>query len=143
MKQGELIIKTITSLKQRLHEAKGLLKLQLQEGYRTDATCRFNAPAKEEDLIEFQNSLGYRLPEDYFNFLKICNGCSLFDHPEYGGEAYLYLWQEIWNATYEEPDDGYLKIAYIYQDNIVINLKAYNEGNNNYLMVKGQLDSFF
>ncbi|MDQ0897567.1 hypothetical protein QFZ80_001395 [Paenibacillus sp. V4I7] len=35
-----------------------------------------------------------------------------------------------------------MKIAYIYQDNIVINLDAYNEGSNNYLMVKGHIDHF-
>ncbi|WP_307564052.1 SMI1/KNR4 family protein [Paenibacillus sp. V4I7] len=42
-------------------------------------------PAIAEDLISFQKSLGFKLPEDYYNFLTICNGCSLFDDPQYGG----------------------------------------------------------
>ncbi|AFH62872.1 SMI1/KNR4 family protein [Paenibacillus caseinilyticus] len=142
MKQGEVIYKTICSLKERLHEGNGLLDIQLQEGYRAKTTCKFNIPALAEDLLSFQKGLGYKLPEDYYNFLTICNGCSLFDHPQYGGEAYLYPWQDIAQFTYEEPDEGYLKIAYIYQDNIVINLNAYNEGNNNYLMVKRHTEHF-
>ncbi|KQY84137.1 hypothetical protein ASD24_10155 [Paenibacillus sp. Root52] len=141
MIQGELIYKTIDSLKKRL-DNNNLLELQLQEGYLTQATCTFNEPADESDLIEFQRTLGYELPNDYINFLKISNGCSLFDHPQYGGEAYLYKWQDIQEATYESSNEGYLKIAYIYQDNIVINLKKYSEGSNNYLMVKGHIDNF-
>ncbi|MDQ0112464.1 SMI1/KNR4 family protein [Paenibacillus harenae] len=142
MIQGELINKTIGSLKKRLENNNELLELQLGEGYLTQATCKFNEPANENDLLEFQKKLGYKLPEDYFNFLTICNGCSLFDHPQYGGEAYLYKWQDIEDATYEEPYEGYIKIAYIYQDNIVIDLKAYREGSHNYLMVKGHIDHF-
>ncbi|WP_338542385.1 SMI1/KNR4 family protein [Paenibacillus tundrae] len=141
MIQGELIYKTIDSLKKRL-ENNNLLELQLQEGYLTQATCTFNEPADESDLIEFQRKLGFELPNDYINFLKISNGCSLFDHPQHGGEAYLYKWQDIQEATYESSNEGYLKIAYIYQDNIVIDLKKYSEGSNNYLMVKGYIDNF-
>lgn len=141
MIQGELIYKTIDSLKKRLENNK-LLELQLQEGYLTQATCQFNEAADGSDLLEFQRKLGYKLPNDYINFLKITNGCSLFDHPQYGGESYLYKWQDIEESTYEEPSDGYLKIAYIYQDNIIIDLKAYNQGSNNYLMVKGHIDHF-
>lgn len=50
MKQGELIIKTISSLKQRLVESDGLLRLQLEVGYLTEGKCTFSTPAAEEDL---------------------------------------------------------------------------------------------
>jgi len=141
MIQGDLIFKSINSLKKRL-ENNELLELQLDEGYLTQATCKFSEPASENDLLEFQKKLGYKLPNDYINFLMITNGCSLFDHPQYGGESYLYKWQDIKKVTYEEPNDGYLKIAYIYQDDIIIDLKAYNNGSNNYIMVKGHIDYF-
>src|SRR5690606_1570806 len=96
----------------------------------------------EDELIKFQESLGYNLPVDYWNFLRLCNGCQLFDHPIYGGESYLYPYNVIADQTYEEPNDGYLKIGYIYQDNLVIDLRAYKNGSSNYLMVKDHIDHF-
>ncbi|MCF2946428.1 SMI1/KNR4 family protein [Paenibacillus tarimensis] len=144
MKQGELINKTLKSLKKRLNNNNDLLELQLGEGYLTEAKCTFNEPINEKDLLDFEKEFGLRIPEDYYNFLTITNGCSLFDHPEYGGEASIYRWQDTMDATYEDPKEGHKKliIAYIYQDEIVIDLKAYNEGLSNYLMVKGHIDHF-
>jgi hypothetical protein len=142
MKANLIIHQTISSLKQRLVESNNILRLQLDKGYITDATCKFNDPANEVELTQYINELGYKLPEDYNEFLLITNGCRLFDHPKYGGESYLYSWQDINNFTYEEPNEGYLKIGYIYQDNLVIDLKAYNEGDNDYLLIKGHIDQF-
>lgn len=61
MIQGELIYKTIDSLKKRLENNK-LLELQLHEGYLTQATCQFNEAADESDLLEFQRKLGINFP---------------------------------------------------------------------------------
>ncbi|WP_232510151.1 hypothetical protein [Paenibacillus crassostreae] len=47
------------------------------------------------------------------------------------------------SLTYEEPAEGYLKIGYFYQDNIVIDLKKYKEGQKNYLLIKGHIDHFY
>jgi hypothetical protein len=139
---NRLVHKTIASLQQRLQDNGNLLRLQLSEGYITDAICRFNPPALKEDLDHFMTELGYQLPEDYYEFLLIANGCRLFDHPEYGGENYLYRWQDINEFTYEEPSEGYLKIGYFYQDNLVIDLKLSQAGNKDYLLIKGHIDQF-
>ncbi|MDQ0112434.1 SMI1/KNR4 family protein [Paenibacillus harenae] len=144
MKQGELIKKTIVSLKDRLEKNNGLLELQLGEGYLTQAICTFNEPVSESELLHFQKEAGLKLPVDYYNFLLLTNGCSLFDHPQYGGEAQICKWQDTEVETIEDLHEGYmkLKIARIYQDDIIIDLKAYNEGSNNYMMVKGSMISF-
>lgn len=118
-----IIIKTITSLKKRLAENNNIITIQLDEGYVTEATFKFNAPLTDKEIKQYIQELGYDLPTDYKDFLKICNGCNLFDHPMYGGESYLYRLEDIMSLTYEDPSEGYLKIGYFYQDNIVIDLK--------------------
>ncbi|MBD7966645.1 SMI1/KNR4 family protein [Paenibacillus gallinarum] len=138
-----IIDKTIISLKKRLSENNNLLILQLNEGYVTEPTCNFNEPFTDKGIKQYIQELGYDLPSDYIAFLKICNGCNLFDHPVYGGESYLYRLEDIKLLTYEEPTEGYLKIGYFYQDNLVIDLKKYSEGQKNYLLVKGHIDNFY
>lgn len=134
-----IIDHTINSLKQRLQENNGLIRIQCTEAYRT---CKFFHPKTENEIALFENELGYKLPGDYSRFLQITNGCRFFEHSEYGGESYLYSLNEIYGLTYEEPNDGFLKIGYFYQDNIVIDLKAFHAGNQNYLLVKGEFDQF-
>lgn len=136
-----IVDKTINSIRKRLLE-NGQIQLQMSEGYITEGTCKFYDPVDEKELNDFIKELGYQLPEDYKRFLQITNGCRLFDHPIYGGESYLYGLIEIPQQTYEEPNEGYLKIGCIYQDNIVIDLKAYSEGNLNYLLVKDHIEPF-
>lgn len=142
MNEGLLIEKTIAALQQRLRTNNNLLLLQLEEGRITEATCTFHSPVSDEDLRSFTDMIGFNLPEDYIAFLKITNGCRLFDHPHYGGENYLYGIWEILENTYEEPSNGYLKIGYFYQENIFIDLKAYHNGRRNYLYVKEHIDQF-
>lgn len=138
-----LIDKTINALKQRLQENNGVIRIQSPEGNLSYGTCSFYHPIHENDIILFELELGYKLPGDYKKFLLLTNGCRFFDHPQYGGESYLYGLNEIFEQTYEEPSDGFLKIGYFYQDNIVIDLKAFNAGERNYLLVKGYLDQFY
>jgi len=138
-----IINKTITSLKKRLEESNNIIKIQNEEGFVTDATFTFNEPLTDKEINQFMQKLGYELPDDYRAFLKICNGCSLFDHPVYGGESYLYKLEDILSLTYEDPSEGYLKLGYFYQDNIVIDLKKYKDGQSNYLLVKGHIDHFY
>nr|WP_272595572.1 SMI1/KNR4 family protein [Paenibacillus apiarius] len=114
----------------------------MREGYLTKATFTFNPPATDDEINNFINKTKFVLPDDYNSFLKICNGCTLFDHPEYGGEAYIYSLEEIINYTFEDPFNGRYKIANIYGDNIVIDFNRYQEGDNNYLMIKSQTFGF-
>ncbi|KIL74843.1 hypothetical protein [Bacillus badius] len=69
--------------------------------------------------------------------LSITNGCRLFDDVEYGGEIELYSLEQILelNEHYDESDGCY-DVAYIYQDNIVINSKLYAANQKNYLLWK-------
>ncbi len=140
--EESIISKTFFSLKKRLETNNNVLILQLEEGYISEATCTFYDPISEEELVDFSNQIGYRLPDDYVAFLRLSNGCRLFDHPFYGGENYLYGLREIFQNTYEEPSDGYLKIGYFYQENIFIDLKRYDTGEKNYLFVKEHIEQF-
>lgn len=142
MKPGELISKSIEALQERLIKGNGLIELQLKEGYITKAKCEFYEPVVEEVLERIEEQLGFELPVDYRNFLAITNGCSLFDDPEYGGEAQVYKWQEALGFTVGDDSEGYLKVAWIYQDEIVIDLKAYKNGLQNYLYVKNYIDNY-
>lgn len=142
MKKNIFIDKTISSLKKRLKENKNVLILQLEEDYITETTCTFNEPISKEELSSFEKPLGYKLPYDYKKFLRITNGCRLFDHPEYGGENYLYALQDTKKITYEEPNEGFLKIGNFYEEDIYIDLKLFNSGEKNYLFVKYNIDQF-
>ncbi|TVX96293.1 SMI1/KNR4 family protein [Cohnella terricola] len=142
MKETTVVHTIISSLKQRLTDSNNIFKLQLDKGYVTESTCKFNDPADAKELDQFITKLGYKLPEDYYTFLMISNGCNLFDHPEYGGESYLHRWQVINEITTEEPSEGYLKIGYIYQSELVIDLKSYQAGDNDYLLIKDCIDQF-
>lgn len=142
MKPGELIGRSIEALQERLRKGNGLIELQLEEGYITQAKCRFYGPIDQEEIENTEQHLGLQLPEDYRKFLTITNGCSLFDDPEYGGEAQIYTLQEAMRYTFGEGSEGYLKVAWIYQDEIMINLKAYNDGLPNYLYVKDHIEHY-
>ncbi|GAB6988773.1 SMI1/KNR4 family protein [Paenibacillus pini] len=138
-----IIIKTLTSLKIRLNNnEKQQIEMQLAEGYLTQGVFKFYPGASETEIDEFCKYIGYELPKDYIEFLQFCNGCQLFNHPEYGGESYLYSLEEIQLYAHEEPLDGYIKIGNVYQDHIVFDLKRYHLGDMNYVLVKGHIDRF-
>jgi len=142
MKPGELIGKTIEGVKERLIRGNGLFEVQLREGNIAYVTCQFSEPASTDELELAEKRLGYQLPVDYHRFLTISNGCSLFDDPVYGGEAQVYRLQEALQYSSGEENMGYLKVAWIYQDEIFINLSVYNSGNPNYLYVKDHIEPY-
>ncbi|BFH18114.1 SMI1/KNR4 family protein [Paenibacillus melissococcoides] len=142
MKNKNLSKEAIQALKAKLEENGGSIEMQRGSGDVSRVTCTFNPPATVNELNDFVRKTKFILPEDYINFLKICNGCRLFDDIEYGGESELYSLEEILLYTYEDPFYGRFKIAYIYQDNIVIDFRRYMEGDKNYLMVKDHLSGF-
>ncbi len=47
-----------------------------------------NAGAKIESIIEAENQLGEQLPDDFKEFLMLCNGCEGFIGPD----AYVSIW---------------------------------------------------
>jgi len=142
LEKAHFIEKTMSSLMKRLESNNNLLILQLEEGYITEATCTFNEPASDKDINDFSKLIGQELPDDYIQFLKITNGCRLFDHPKYGGENYIYSLKEMMPNTYEELDKRYLKIGYFYQESLFIDFKLHISGTGNYLFVKDSIEQF-
>lgn len=141
--EGSIVNQTLTALKTRLEENHGFIQIQSEEGFLFNAECTFNSPAKDEEIIAFEKKMGITLPQDYKAFLKITNGCRLFDEVESGGEIELYSLNQIieYNEHYDQFEECF-DIGYIYQDNIVINSKLYMENHNNYLYWKGHIDQF-
>ena len=144
MKQkGSIITKTIGALQKRLAENNQVIQIQSAQGYLYKATCTFHPPASEEELHEFEKKTGFMLPVDYKEFLKITNGCYLFDDIQYGGETHLYSLEEIlaYNNAYD-PHEGCFDIACTFQDNIVINSQMARQNKQNYIFWKGHIDQF-
>lgn len=143
-KEGTIIKQTLGALIKRLDEKDKTIQVQTENGYLYKAKCTFNLPASDSDIIHFEKQTGYSLPIDYKEFLKITNGCRLFDDVNFGGEIELYSLEkmiEIYQLGYDEYEGCY-SIANIYQDDIVINSKLVSQNNRNYLFWKGNLDRF-
>ena len=133
-----LVEKTIEALQKRLADSHNSLCIQGEGGFTYNATCTFYPPATDEQIAYVEKQTGYKLPDDYKTFLKITNGCRLFDDVHYGGEAYLYSLQQLveYNSFYD-PFEGCFSVAYIYQEQIVINSER-----EPYLFWKGHIDHF-
>src|SRR5688572_18138795 len=79
----------INQMKKKLAENNQVIEVN-EDGFTYKATCTFNSPASDEQIHSFEKKTGLFLPEDYKEFLKITNGCRLFDNVESGGENDLY-----------------------------------------------------
>ncbi|MFJ7668704.1 SMI1/KNR4 family protein [Lysinibacillus sp. NPDC097195] len=143
LKEGDIVRQTLQALKKRLEENGDVLQIQSEQGYLYKAKCTFNAPASEKELKDFEQQTGWIIPSDYRAFLKITNGCRLFDDIHYGGEIELYSLQQIidYNKHFDQYEGCYA-IAYIYEKNIVINSSIYSQHNLNYLCWKDHIASF-
>ncbi|GGI11580.1 SMI1/KNR4 family protein [Gottfriedia solisilvae] len=143
VEEGSIVKRTLDSLKKRLEENGNIIQIQVEEGYLSRVECTFNPPASDEEIKDFEKKTGLILPNDYKEFLKISNGCRLFDDIESGGEIELYSLEQIIEYNeYNDEFEGCYDIAYIYQDNIVINSKYVIEKKKNYLFWKGHIDQF-
>lgn len=131
----------IDQMKKKLAENNQVIEIN-EDGLVFKATCTFNSPASDEQIQTFEEKTGLLLPDEYKAFLKITNGCRLFDNVESGGENDLYSLEDIINYTYEEDYEGCFKVACIYQENIVIHGNDVAKGKTDYVMVKGHIDDF-
>lgn len=143
-KEGALVKQTFAAIKKRLSNNDTIIQVQTEEGHVYNAMCTFNPPASDMDITDFEKQTGFILPADYKEFLKISNGCRLFDDVYSGGEIALYSLEEIIEYNHDSYDEyeGCYDIAYIYQDNIVINSKLVSQNQKNYLYWKGHIDQF-
>src|SRR5690606_1247599 len=141
---GSIVKRTLYSLRKRLNENSNVINVQTEEGHVFNATCTFHPPASDLDISNFEKQTGFLLPDDYKEFLKITNGCRLFDDINYGGEIELYSLDQIIECNHNRYDEfeGCYDIAYIYQDNIVINSKLVSQNKKNYLFWKDHIEQF-
>ena len=105
---------------------------------RMTAIHKFKPGASEEKIRDLSNFFSTPLPPDYIKFLRFCNGASLFEHPEYGGENFLYSAQDV--IYYNEASDRKIIVANILDDQIIIDLDRWQSGNMEYLLLGESFD---
>lgn len=142
---GDLVILTIKSIKQYLEDNDGTINVYSGKGNILKKTCKFKEPASEEKIELLEKSVGLSLPPDYKNFLRQCNGCSIFEDIDYDGEIYLYGLKEIEDAKKKfsnyVPKD-WLIIGEAYEDLIIMDLERYKDNDNNYLLINDCYSSY-
>ncbi|MBU5354447.1 SMI1/KNR4 family protein [Paenibacillus barcinonensis] len=97
------------------------------------AVNRLKPGASQEKMDDLSHFFSVPLPPDYIDFLLVCNGASLFEHPEYGGENLLYSVEDVFH--YNEPTDRRIVVANILDDRIIIDLELWQSGDEEYLLL--------
>lgn len=131
---------TLDALNKRLDE-KNMLVVQNEEGFLGKLQFRFNPPATEEEI----KKLSFNIPSDYEDFLKICNGATLFDDPENGGGLQLLSVEEILeDYQYIDYPPDWFPIGYGYDGcRLIIALAPERKGYLYWLDNGGSLDDPF
>lgn len=100
---------------------------------KTTAINKFKPSAPEDKIKELSDYFSTPLPPDYINFLRLCNGASLFEDPEYGGENFLYSAQDVMH--YNEASNSKIVVANILDDRILIDLDRWRSQDEQYLLL--------
>ncbi|WDQ30458.1 SMI1/KNR4 family protein [Paenibacillus marchantiae] len=100
---------------------------------KTTVVNKFRPSASEEKIKELSNYFSTPLPPDYISFLRLCNGASLFEDPEYGGENFLYSAQDVMH--YNEASNSKIVVANILDDRILIDLDRWRSHDEQYLLL--------
>ncbi|WP_159884108.1 SMI1/KNR4 family protein [Paenibacillus puerhi] len=125
---GKYLSENFSYQRERINHNDGFIEIQYSMGAVHRYGCNFREPAASDQISTIHQTLGYRLPEDYIEFLTICNGCELFLHPEYSGEKQLFGTQDLVHYHDFEQHPGRIRVARINTDNIVMDLKDYQDG---------------
>lgn len=144
MEKHSLVRNTYNGLKKRLELSDQYIYMQDRDGNVDRYTCElFNRSVSDKEIEHLITSTGLDIPTEYLEFLKVSNGCSLFNHELFGGENLLfpidqveYLYNNVNKAT------GYLQIGTIFDDSIVIDCNRYKNRDDNYLLVGPSTSSF-
>lgn len=139
-----LIELTLKALRKHLADNDNIIDIYCGEGVYLKTKCLFNEPASDEKIALFEKKQDVIIPDDYRNFLKQCNGCTLFDDIKYGGESYLLSLKEIeeYHNIYVDMPKGWIIVGYFYEDLIIIDTNKYSKGNLNYLLVNDCCSSY-
>ncbi|WP_024630779.1 MULTISPECIES: SMI1/KNR4 family protein [unclassified Paenibacillus] len=110
----------------------GRIKILTPAG-KTTAVNKFKPSASEDKIKELSDYFSTPLPPDYISFLRLCNGASLFEDPEYGGVNFLYSVQDL--IHYNEASDSKIVIANILDDRILIDLERWRSQDEQYMLL--------
>ena len=122
----------IKAFKEWSDQNEGQIEILAPTG-KTTVMNRFKPGASKDKLKELYEYFSFALPPDYISFLQLCNGASLFEDPEYGGESLLYSAQDV--IHYNEASDNKIVVANILDDRILIDLELWSSGDEQYLLL--------
>lgn len=123
---------TFEAFKEWSDQNDGYIEILVPTG-KTAVINKFKPSVSEDKIKELSDYFSTPLPPDYINFLRLCNGASLFEDPEYGGENFLYSAQDIMH--YNEASDSKIVIANILDDRILIDLDRWRSQDEQYLLL--------
>lgn len=130
-----MLQKLILQLKKRQEMHGGCDEIIISGGDIVNACSHFNPPAIDEEIHKLTIHFSSEFPYDYIQFLKCCNGASLFENPQYGGENIIYSIDDVilYNDTTYQLDK--IVVANIVDDRIVIDLSRWRNGEEHYLLL--------
>lgn len=123
---------TFKAFKEWSDQYDGHIEILVPTG-KTAAINKFKPSASEDKIKELSNYFSTPLPPDYISFLRLCNGASLFEDPEYGGENFLFSAQDV--IHYNEASNSKIVIANILDDRILIDLERCHSEDQDYLLL--------
>ncbi|PIH55329.1 SMI1/KNR4 family protein [Paenibacillus sp. LK1] len=129
---------TFKAFKEWSDQNDGHIEILVPTG-KTAAINKFKPSASEDKIKELSDYFSTPLPPDYISFLRLCNGASLFEDPEYGGENFLFSAQDV--IHYNEASHSKIVVANILDDRILIDLESWRNQDQDYLLLSESLYS--
>lgn len=110
---------TLSSFKEWSDQGNGNIDILIHGG-RVTVHNRFGSPATDQEIEQLSDFFSRPLPDELYQFLKTCNGASLFEDLSYGGESIIYSTADI--MTLNESTSTKIIVANILDDRILIDL---------------------
>jgi hypothetical protein len=121
--------------KKRLDYSNGLIEIMVSGGNVINTRSLLKPPATKEQIQRLINHFSSEFPPDYLQYLDCCNGASLFEDLQYGGENILYSVDQVILANDTIEHNGRIAIANICDDRILIDLNLWKKGEDQYLLL--------
>ncbi|WP_028562817.1 SMI1/KNR4 family protein [Paenibacillus pinihumi] len=125
----------IHQFKKRLETNNGCTEIIIPGGDSVNVRSHFNPPAAKQDIQRLTNYFSSQFPNDYLQFLECCNGASLFEDLQYGGENILYSVEQVIFLNDISRQQNQITVANILDDRIVIDLNLWRKGEDHYLLL--------
>lgn len=121
--------------KDRLDNNNGIIEAMVKGGDFEKTRNHLNPPATQEDIQRLTDHFSSEFPQDYIQYLECCNGASLFEDLQYGGENILYSVDQVIMANENIEHNDRIAVAYICDDRILIDLNLWRKGEDQYLLL--------